>query len=70
MNYEQKNTSSDQGHEYQEKTRLVIDNWKLKQNMNTTGVDENEGNVPRFSIYILNIYSTLLVAQAISMVVA
>jgi hypothetical protein len=28
MNYEQKNMNSDQEHEYQEKARLVTDNWK------------------------------------------
>jgi hypothetical protein len=28
MNYEHKSTSSNQEHEYQEKIRLVIDNWK------------------------------------------
>jgi hypothetical protein len=34
MNYEQKSTSSNQGHKYQEKTRLIS---------STTGVDDSEG---------------------------
>jgi hypothetical protein len=54
MNYEQKSTSSDQGHGYQEK--LVLK--RVRE------------NVPRLSIYILNIYSTLLAAQAIFIVMA
>jgi hypothetical protein len=28
MNYEQKSMSSDQEHQYQEKARLIINNWE------------------------------------------
>jgi hypothetical protein len=38
--------------------------------MNTTGIDESEGNIPRLPIYTLNIHSTLLAAQVISKAVA
>jgi hypothetical protein len=38
--------------------------------MSTIGVNESEKNVPRLSINILDIYSTLLAAQAISKAVA
>jgi hypothetical protein len=42
MNYEWKSMSLDKKHEYQEKSRLVIDNWKQKQDMHTIGIDETE----------------------------
>jgi hypothetical protein len=70
MNYEQKNTSSGQGHEYQEKTRLVL----ITRSMNKIWVQlvltRMKDNVPRLSIYTLDIYSILLAAQAIFNTVA
>jgi hypothetical protein len=38
--------------------------------MRTTGVDKRKDNVPRLFIYTLDIYPTLLAAQAISKAVA
>jgi hypothetical protein len=64
MNCGQKNMSSDQGHGYQEKARLEL----ITKSRNKTWVQlvltRVRDNVPRFSIYILNIYSTLFAAQA------
>jgi hypothetical protein len=70
MNYEQKSPSLDQKHEYQEKTTLIL----ITRSMNKTWIQlvltRVRNNVPRLFIYTLDIYSTLLVAQAIYKVVA
>ena len=62
--------NSDQGHGYQEKARLgLITRSKNKiwvQLVLMRVID----NVPRLSIYTLNIYSTLIAVQAISKAMA
>jgi hypothetical protein len=46
MNYEQKSTNSYQRYEFQEKARLIFDNWKQDQDMSTIGVNESEKQYP------------------------
>ena len=70
MNYEQKGTSSNQGHEYQQKARFVLITRSTNKIWVQLVLTRVRDNVPRLSIYILNIYFTLLTTQAISMVVA
>jgi hypothetical protein len=70
MNYEQKNTSSYQRYEYQEKIILVLIIGSMNKICIQVVLTRVRDNVPRLSIYTLDIYYTLLVTQAIYMVVA
>jgi hypothetical protein len=46
MNYEQKSTSSNQEHEYQNKVRLINDTEKQEQEISASDADESEEQYP------------------------
>ena len=70
INYEQKSTSSNKKHEYQEKTKLVLIIGSRNKTWVQLVLTRVGDNVLRLSIYTLDIYSILHVVQAIFMVVA
>jgi hypothetical protein len=65
-----KSKSSNQEYGYEEKVRLELITGSRNKTWVQLVLTRMRDNVPRLPIYTLNIYSTLLAAQAISKVVA
>jgi hypothetical protein len=70
MNYEQKSKNLDQEHIYQEKARFELITRNRNKTWEQLVLMRLRDNVPRLSIYTLDIYSTLLVVQAMFKAVA
>jgi hypothetical protein len=67
---EQNGTNLDKKHEYPVKTRLVLITGSILKTWIQLVLTRMRDNVPWFSMYTLDIYFTLLAAQAISKAVA